>query len=166
MISYFFQLQTMLYKWRFKFLLTISKWFPSVSIFNHCWGTFWCIWKKTVDAFPTDWLSAWKFHPYCQLCNNWCSASWILLLEPNQCFIWWTVYYLGVFSYASNVTNNSERTYRMARLDGMITLASMTGTLLSPYVFMNLGYYGNYISSSVLFFLATGYLIFFVKEPI
>ena len=89
MISYFFQLQTMLYKWRFKFLLTISKWFPSVSIFNHCWGTFWCIWKKTVDAFPTDWLSPWKFYPYSQLCNNWCSASWILLLEPNQCFIWW-----------------------------------------------------------------------------
>jgi PCFT/HCP family folate transporter-like MFS transporter 1/3 len=76
------------------------------------------------------------------------------------------VYYLGIFSYASNVTNNSDRTYRMTRLDGMITLASMAGKLLSPYIFMYLGYYGNFISSSVFFALAIVYLILFVKEPI
>lgn len=57
-------------------------------------------------------------------------------------------------------------TYRMARLDGMITLASMTGTLLSPYVFMHLGYYGNFISSSLLFSSASAYLFFFVHEPV
>ena len=78
----------------------------------------------------------------------------------------YAVYYLGVFSYASNVTNNSDRTYRMTRLDGMITLASMAGKLLSPYIYMYLGFYGNFISSSVFFALAIGYLIFFVKEPL
>ncbi len=88
------------------------------------------------------------------------------LYRISSFFGGYSVYYLGVFSYASNVTNDSDRTYRMTRLDGMITLASMAGTLLSPYLFMYFGYYGNFISSSAFFAIAIVYLIFFVKEPI
>jgi MFS family permease len=75
-------------------------------------------------------------------------------------------FYLGVFSYATNVTNDAERTHGMTRMDGMITLATVAGTLLSPHVFKHLGYYGNYISSALYFVLAMVYLIFFVQEPI
>jgi membrane protein DedA with SNARE-associated domain len=55
-----------------------------------------------------------------------------------------TVYYLGVYSYGTTVTKPKERAHRLARLDGVETLANIIGTLLSPFVFQKLGYFGNY----------------------
>ena len=77
-----------------------------------------------------------------------------------------TVYYLGVYSYGTTVTKPKERAHRLARLDGVETLAIIIGTLLSPIIFKNFGYFGNYAISAVLFAISIFYLVCFVKEPI
>jgi PCFT/HCP family folate transporter-like MFS transporter 1/3 len=78
----------------------------------------------------------------------------------------YAVYFLGVFVYGTTVTKPEERAYRLARLDGMLTLSDIIGTMLSPYIFDYMGYYGNYVFSSASFALAIIHLVFFVKEPI
>jgi len=50
--------------------------------------------------------------------------------------------------------------------DGIETLASVAGTLVSPYIFRTLGFYGNYIISATFYSSGIAYLVFFVKEPI
>ena len=77
-----------------------------------------------------------------------------------------TVYYLGVYSYGTTVTKPNERAHRLARLDGIETLANIVGTLLSPFIFKQLGYFGNYAISSLFFAMSIAYLIWFVREPI
>jgi len=78
----------------------------------------------------------------------------------------YAVYYLGVYSYGTTITKPKERAHRLARLDGMETIASMIGTILSPIIFKSLGYYGSYSFSCVFLALAIAYMIFFVEEPI
>jgi hypothetical protein len=63
--------------------------------------------------------------------------------------------------------NANKKVYNIAnRLDGSCTLSKVVGSLLSPYIFEYLGYFGNYCLSSLSFVLAILYLVFFVKEPI
>ena len=78
----------------------------------------------------------------------------------------YAVYYLGVYSYGATVTKPTERAYRLTRLDGIETLGSVAGTLISPYIFKSLGFYGNYIISATFYSSGIAYLVFFVKEPI
>ena len=78
----------------------------------------------------------------------------------------YAVYFLGIFVYGTTVTKPEERAYRLSRLDGMFTLSHIVGTSLSPYIFDYMGYFGNFILSSVFFALAIIHLVLFVKEPI
>ncbi len=78
----------------------------------------------------------------------------------------YAVYYLGIFSYVTTVTKPTERAYRLTRLDGIETLASIIGTLISPYIFQKLGFYGNYILSSLFISAGIAYLWLIVCEPI
>ena len=84
----------------------------------------------------------------------------------NALFGGYAVMWLGIYGYVTTVTKPGERAYRLTRLDGVMTLSSVTGTFLSPYIFENMGYYGNYCLSSLLFCFAIIYLHFFVPEPI
>ena len=56
----------------------------------------------------------------------------------------YAVYYLGVYSYGTAITQPNERAYRLARMNGMETIATIIGTLLSPVVFKTLGYHGSF----------------------
>ena len=76
-----------------------------------------------------------------------------------------TVYYLGVYSFGTSVTKPNERAFRLARLDGIETFATIVGTLLSPIIFRHLGYFGIYSVSCGFLIPAIIYLIFIVKEP-
>jgi MFS family permease len=76
------------------------------------------------------------------------------------------VFILGVFVYRTTVTKPKDPSYRFSRIDGIFTLSSIIGTLLFPYIFDYMGYYGNYILSSAFYAMAIIYLIVFVKEPI
>ena len=47
----------------------------------------------------------------------------------------YAVYYLGIYSYGTNVSKPKDRAYRLARLDGVETVAIVIGTSISPKVF-------------------------------
>lgn len=78
----------------------------------------------------------------------------------------YAVYYLGVYSYGTAITQPNERAYRLARMDGMETIATIIGTLLSPVVFKTLGYHGSFGISGAFILLAIVYFVKFVEEPI
>jgi MFS transporter, PCFT/HCP family, solute carrier family 46, member 3 len=78
----------------------------------------------------------------------------------------YAVYYLGVYSYGTNITKPKDRAHRLARLDGMETTATIIGTILSPIIYKGLGYYGSYCFSGIFILLAIIYIILFVKEPV
>jgi PCFT/HCP family folate transporter-like MFS transporter 1/3 len=78
----------------------------------------------------------------------------------------YAVYYLGMYSFVTNVTKEKERAHRLARLDGMEILGYVAGTLSSPVIFKKLGYYGNYSISAGMIALSLIYLLTFVKEPV
>ena len=88
------------------------------------------------------------------------------LTKISSYFGGYAVYFLGIFSYGTNVTKPSERTSRFTRIDGMFDLASIVGTLISPYIFIHLGYYGVYGMSLLCLAASTVYLIFVVAEPL
>jgi MFS family permease len=78
----------------------------------------------------------------------------------------YAVYYLGMYSFVTNVTKPKERAHRLARLDGMEILGHVAGTLLSPYILDKIGYFGNYGISAGSILLGLVYFVLVVKEPI
>jgi MFS family permease len=78
----------------------------------------------------------------------------------------YAVLYLGTYSYVTNVTKPEERAQRLARLDGFEVFGYVTGTLASPLILKNLGYFGNYGFSGGMIALGISYLLIFVKEPV
>ena len=50
-------------------------------------------------------------------------------------------------------------------MDGYELVGFILGTLLSPYVFENLGYYGCYIFQGVTNIVAFLYILLLVEEP-
>ena len=76
----------------------------------------------------------------------------------------YAVFWLGVYGYGASVTKNDDRTFRLTRLDGVETISRVVGTMLSPYIFENMGYYGNFCLCTVMLGLAFLYMVFFVPE--
>jgi len=76
------------------------------------------------------------------------------------------VYYLGVYGYGASVTTPDERAYRLARLDGVETVAMIIATLLSPTISKYIGPYGNYGFGLTLILMSIFYGKMFVREPI
>jgi len=77
----------------------------------------------------------------------------------------YAVYYMGVYSFGTNVTTSEERARRLARLDGVEVLSNMIGTLLSPILKDKVGFLGTYGFGSLSVVFALLYLVFMVKEP-
>ena len=50
------------------------------------------------------------------------------------------VWYLGMYSFAADITTVEERASRMARFDGFEQTAYIVGTALSPLIFKAAGY--------------------------
>lgn len=78
----------------------------------------------------------------------------------------YAVYYMGVYSYGTNVTTPQERSRRLARYDGVEVVANMVGTVLSPVLGDRIGFYGTYGVGSGSMLMALFYLVFFVNEPV
>ncbi len=74
------------------------------------------------------------------------------------------LYHLCVYSYGTSVTNNENQAYRLSHLDGVETVAMVSGIYLSSIVNENLGFYGNYGICRGFVIVAEIYLILFVKE--
>ena len=78
----------------------------------------------------------------------------------------YAVYYLGTYSYITNVTRPKERAHRLARADGVEVMGTILGTLLSPVIHDYLDYYGSYGFSSAFIFVSLVYCVLFVPEPL
>eukprot|EP00094_Tigriopus_californicus_P006556 TCALIF_06312-PA protein Name:"Similar to slc46a1 Proton-coupled folate transporter (Xenopus laevis)" AED:0.00 eAED:0.00 QI:52/1/1/1/0.8/1/6/0/439 len=77
-----------------------------------------------------------------------------------------SVYYLGIYSYGSDVTDESNRSTRLARFDGFEMGSFLIGTLLSPYVFKWGGYYGSYGTRGILSVCSFCFVLFAVTESL
>ena len=67
---------------------------------------------------------------------KWPPSILLTLFQDNisAFFGGYAVYYLGIYSYGTNVSRPKDRAYRLARLDGVETVALVVGTLISPKV--------------------------------
>ena len=72
-------------------------------------------------------------------------------------------YYLGIYSYAADISSDKERSSRLARMDGIEMIGTLIGVLASPKVFQWLAYNGNYGFCFVLNLAAFLYIFFGVK---
>ena len=55
------------------------------------------------------------------------------------------VWYLGVYSFAADITGSDDRASRMARFDGFEQVAFIVGNALSPLLFHLVGYQGAFM---------------------
>lgn len=55
------------------------------------------------------------------------------------------VWYLGVYSFAADITGAEDRASRMARFDGFEQVAFIVGNALSPMLFHLVGYQGAFM---------------------
>ena len=55
------------------------------------------------------------------------------------------VWYLGVYSFAADITGTEDRASRMARFDGFEQVAFIVGNALSPLLFHLVGYEGAFM---------------------
>ena len=92
--------------------------------------------------------------------------EFLFLIRISSLFGGYAVLFLGIYGYGAADSKPEDRTYRMARIDGIETISGVIGTALSPYVFEHFGYYGNSSLFCLAFVLAVLYTIFFVQEPI
>lgn len=76
------------------------------------------------------------------------------------------LYYLGIYSYISDVTTSENRTTRLSFADGTDYISTMIGTSSSGPLFKFLGFYFIFGSSAVLSLCAVAYLVCCVRESI
>ncbi|XP_059089162.1 proton-coupled folate transporter-like [Tigriopus californicus] len=74
------------------------------------------------------------------------------------------LYYLGIYSYISDVTSNKNRTTRLSFADGTDYISTMIGTSSSGPLFKFLGFYFVFGASATLSLCAVVYLACFVQE--
>ena len=55
------------------------------------------------------------------------------------------VWYLGVYSFAADITSPEDRASRMARFDGFEQVAYVVGNSLSPILYHSVGYEGTFM---------------------
>ena len=55
------------------------------------------------------------------------------------------VWYLGIYSFATDITSPGDRASRMARFDGFEQVAYVVGNALSPILYHSVGYEGAFM---------------------
>ena len=89
----------------------------------------------------------------------------LLFLElSNDLCGTYVAYYLAIYSYITDITQQSQRTFRLAVVDGLDYVSTSLGTLTAAPLFLAFGYYSVFGGSALCCVLALLYLGFFVKE--
>ena len=73
-------------------------------------------------------------------------------------------FFLGHYSYITDITSITERTARIGILDGINYIGSLLGTYISGPIFENFGYFAVFGSSCGIAILGLINVMFFVKE--
>lgn len=77
----------------------------------------------------------------------------------------WVTMFLGVFSYISDITSEESRTFRVGLVNFCMTAGLPVGIGLSGYLLKNMGYYGIFSMTLVLFIIILIYGSCCLKEP-
>ena len=96
------------------------------------------------------------------------SLPWqLLFLElGNDLCGTYVAYYLAIYSYITDITLQSQRTFRLAVVDGLDYVSTSIGTLTAAPLFLAYGYYSVFGASALCCLLALLYLGLFVKESL
>ena len=95
--------------------------------------------------------TSWRFL-YLELLNDLCGSA--------------ITYYMMQYSYIIDVTSVTERTFRLAIVEGTDYASVSIGNLISGPLFVSIGYYGVFGVAAFLNLLAILYLVFYLKESV
>ena len=73
------------------------------------------------------------------------------------------VFYLGIYGYGTQITDNSDRASTLARIDGFEMIGKILGTLLSPIILNQFSAKINYFCKMICTTLAIIYALLYVK---
>ncbi|CAG9795759.1 unnamed protein product [Diatraea saccharalis] len=71
---------------------------------------------------------------------------------------------MAIYSYITDITSESERTFRLGIVTAVLTLARPVGLALSGYMTKRLGYYGVFSVASAFYLTGFVYIIVRLKE--
>ena len=96
------------------------------------------------------------------------SLPWqLLFLElVNDLCGSYVAYYLAQYSYITDITLSSQRTFRLSVIDGLDYGSTSIGTLIAAPLFLHFGYYAVFGGSAGCCLLGLLYLSCFVKESL
>lgn len=77
----------------------------------------------------------------------------------------WFTMFMGVFSYIADVTSEEMRTLRIGFVNVFCSLGIPIGMALSGVLYKQIGFYGVFSTSAVLYVVAFCYGYFKIKEP-
>ena len=95
--------------------------------------------------------TSWRFL-YLELLNDFCGSA--------------ITYYRMQYSYIIDVTSVTERTFRLAIVEGTDYASVSMGNLISGPLFVSIGYFGVFGLASSCNVIALLYLVFFIKESV
>ena len=78
----------------------------------------------------------------------------------------YVAYYLALYSYITDITVASQRTFRLSVVDGLDYVSTSLGTLIAAPLFLSFGYYSVFGSSAGCCVLGLLYLGLFVPESL
>jgi len=91
----------------------------------------------------------------------------LLYLEfGNELCGTYVAYYLAVYSYITDVSDEESRTFRLSLVDGLDYFSTSIGTLVSGPIFLAGGYYSVFGASTGSCIICFLLLIFWVKESL
>jgi len=94
---------------------------------------------------------------------NW---QWLYLELINDFCGTYVSYYIAEYSFITDITGITDRTYRLSIIDGMDYVSTSIGTKISAPLYKHIGYFGVFGCSASVCLLALVYLVFFVKESL
>ncbi|KAJ2947154.1 hypothetical protein O0L34_g16512 [Tuta absoluta] len=76
----------------------------------------------------------------------------------------WIATYMGAFSYISDVSSEKTRTFRIGVANLCLTAGSPIGSALSGILLKQIGYYGVFTLSSILYIISITYGVVYIKD--
>lgn len=77
----------------------------------------------------------------------------------------WSLVFIGIFSYISDITTVKERTYRLGYVNFCAFVSVPIGLAMSGFILKNFGYYGVYGFSITLHTVNLMYVLLKLKDP-
>jgi len=92
------------------------------------------------------------------------SATYVLFVNIYGFFGGMTCFFIGMYSYMVDISNEETRTTRISILDASMTASLTLGIFSSAYIYNYLGYYGIYITTTCILTLDLLVVLFVLES--